>query len=444
MGCTQGSQKKPSAPDSFFVSPLDYGTANIPAFLITTYAAAVEFIPDTGLFCASAPPEVIDYTPADLLNPLGLRQKIIDAVKAQKWFEYCECSGNSAPQEGCGRYLITFEPLPPQGSNCSFRPANLPAQTRQVQVPGNFNIRRGLFYGEDPAFFCPYDLVFSGDTKFDAFGMEKVFSIDRLGDEGCGTQDVPDLPPPEQPWPPGIPDPPRLPPGGPGSECSDCPAGPPGPPGPPGEDAQVEFVEIYVPIFQECGAEGPVLDNQLISVISGTEEGELIKYQRLAALESAQCEKDEPILSLPEHYGLLPGVDRPCLVVIYKERNGEKWGQSTYSTSLFHPSEASLNNFENLSISPKQQGKHFAHIKMVDGGQIKISMNSAEMALEYLIYLAEFVEESFLPTNWQDKIIQGFNPEITEILLYARKLEYYPQGKKNNVAPFKVRYLQVE
>lgn len=151
-------------------------------------------------------------------------------------------------------------------------------------------------------------------------------------------------------------------------------------------------------------------------------------------------DKGDPVLALPEHYGLAPGAGRPCLVIIYKSKNGEKWGQSTFSTSVYHPSTATIAAFNTLSIPNKIQGTYFAHLNLNDGSSIKCSLSNYQAALNYLNFLVGLINPSFLPANWQNRIITGQNSQISTIELFPRKLEYYPAGKRANVNPAQVRY----
>jgi hypothetical protein len=68
------------------------------------------------------------------------------------------------------------------------------------------------------------------------------------------------------------------------------PIGIPGPPGLDGKDAEVEFTEISVPVFNGCSANHqPSFTQQTVSVVQGTESQGGLMFQRLARIESLSC-----------------------------------------------------------------------------------------------------------------------------------------------------------
>jgi hypothetical protein len=155
----------------------------------------------------------------------------------------------------------------------------------------------------------------------------------------------------------------------------------------------------------------------------------------LAAIATLSGKIKEPILSLPEYFGLRPGVDRPSLVIIYKEKNGDKWGQSTFSTTIPNPKASIIAALPNLEIEPKEQGIYFASLGLLDNSQVRVSLSSKASAKAYLQYLLTMVDPSVIPDDLDKRIIEGTNQRVKTIQLYARKIEWYPQGKQDNRNP---------
>lgn len=147
------------------------------------------------------------------------------------------------------------------------------------------------------------------------------------------------------------------------------------------------------------------------------------------------CETPEASLSLPEYYGLRPGVDRPAIVYLWKEFIGGRWGASTYSSTVHHPTAAAIANIPNLTNIQKFTGQFRRTVSLLDGSQVRTTGNTAIAADNNFNFLVNQVDPVQLPTPLVDFIIESEDTRIAAKTLTLRQVEYYPDGKKDNTSP---------
>lgn len=147
------------------------------------------------------------------------------------------------------------------------------------------------------------------------------------------------------------------------------------------------------------------------------------------------CETPEASLGLPEYYGLRPGVDRPAIVYLWKEFIGDKWMQSTYSSTVHHPTAQAIDDIDTLTNIQKFTGKFRRSVSLTDGSQIRTTGNTPAAADNNFNFLINQVTPALIPSPLVDFIIESEDTRIASKTLTLRQVEYYPQGKKDNVPP---------
>lgn len=284
MTCTNGTQKKDSAPDTAIVSAADincgiYGQDSFICAMAQATAASyipAGIIPDVSAFCAAGPPApVTAWDITDFTNPVALAAKLIDIAFQQVFNDLCECvplppdvPGGQCDGVGYNVNVVALcrnfpNPADPTGSDyeCTY--------TFSDTGPISFVVPSLLVGGLTPTVPGPplgvagpnvgstlRTPVSGTDSAGDRFtGNNQVISIisgsfsridgqpDNCGD-APGTQepsDPPVTPPPENSGNPpadDVPQPPAGPEGpqGPQGNTGDTgPEGPPGPTGPAGD-----------------------------------------------------------------------------------------------------------------------------------------------------------------------------------------------------------------
>lgn len=99
MACTNGSQKKSSAPNSAWLST-SYGQDDIVSQIANRLWIQPSFFLDNiPAFCSVEPPPVEDFSSSDFLNPAVFLAKMINNAKALAWYDFCECVNE--PSGGC-------------------------------------------------------------------------------------------------------------------------------------------------------------------------------------------------------------------------------------------------------------------------------------------------------------------------------------------------------
>lgn len=147
------------------------------------------------------------------------------------------------------------------------------------------------------------------------------------------------------------------------------------------------------------------------------------------------CEMPEASLGLPEYYGLAPGADRPAIVYLWKIFTNGKWGASTYSSTVHHPTAQAIADLDTITNIQKTIGTHKTLIKLSDGSTIKATGITEAISQTNFDFLLDQVISSFVPVDVNANTIREVDTRLQVKTLTLRQVEYYPQGKKDNVPP---------
>jgi hypothetical protein len=149
----------------------------------------------------------------------------------------------------------------------------------------------------------------------------------------------------------------------------------------------------------------------------------------------------EAIVGLPEYYGLRPGVERPAIVYLYKEFINDTWQDSTYSSTVTHPSAAAIANIMTVVVPDKTIGTIVYSVSLTDGSRIKTSGDTDTNAQSNFNFLLNQVESSFIPVNVNDCTTVSEYPKLQVKTVKCRQIEYYPNGKAAGVNPLTRRVI---
>ena len=147
------------------------------------------------------------------------------------------------------------------------------------------------------------------------------------------------------------------------------------------------------------------------------------------------CEMPEASLGLPEYYGLAPGADRPAIVYLWKILTNGKWGASTYSSTVHHPTVQAVTDIDTLTNIQKTIGTFKTLIRLSDGSTIKATGSNDTESQANFDFLLNQVDSSFVPVDVTANTIKEVDTRLQVKTLTLRQVEYYPQGKKDNVEP---------
>lgn len=149
------------------------------------------------------------------------------------------------------------------------------------------------------------------------------------------------------------------------------------------------------------------------------------------------CEDEEvaPTIGLPDYYGVRPGIERPAIVYLYKEYINGKWGQSTYSATVHHPTQSAIDNINTIDVPDKNQGTFMVSLSLTDGSRIRVSGNSESSAISNFDFILNQTNPAFIPTNPSTRRVISQNLRLQEKQVKCRQIEYYPDGKLDGTSP---------
>ncbi|MBO1347701.1 MAG: hypothetical protein EBE86_010020 [Hormoscilla sp. GUM202] len=161
-------------------------------------------------------------------------------------------------------------------------------------------------------------------------------------------------------------------------------------------DSITEILEFEARLnvdLTECNANA--VTNQVFSGsgLEGMHQGFMGLLQKLNLIQNSICNIQDPVLAMPDYYGLRPGANRPVLLLIFKEKSNNKWGAGTYSTQIFYPKESAIISIFDAKNRPKARyiGENFASLRLSDGSKIQAIGKSSSDAYSYLTYLVSFI-----------------------------------------------------
>ncbi|MGD1908427.1 MAG: hypothetical protein ACFB0C_20890 [Leptolyngbyaceae cyanobacterium] len=163
----------------------------------------------------------------------------------------------------------------------------------------------------------------------------------------------------------------------------------------------------------------------------------------LALPYTVNCGGGESLMGLPEDYGVYPEKNRPTLIISYKERKREKWGRSTFTSTIWYPSDEALTNFFDLKINPppRESGPERVDAKLSDESILKGRGATEGQAFQHLAYLISMVEPFRVPSGWMVDATTRFESKVAYRTLYPRKIEYYANGFRAGISPTTQRYI---
>lgn len=169
-----------------------------------------------------------------------------------------------------------------------------------------------------------------------------------------------------------------------------------------------------------------------------------IAIDLLVNLLEEVCESVETgDVGFPEYYPVLPGTQRPAVVLYYKEViNGVKQ-RSTYTSTITHPSASLLANFDSILIPDKVMGQTVVSATLTDGSRIRASGNGSAVADGNFQFLLSQVDSSFVPSDIQSKKVSSFYDSLQIKTVVCSQMEYYPNGKASGVSPERLRIISV-
>jgi hypothetical protein len=177
------------------------------------------------------------------------------------------------------------------------------------------------------------------------------------------------------------------------------------------------------------------LVSETIKVGAGYNPLIVIIIDILKSLVEDVCTTETPTVGLPEYYYLRPGAERPAIVFLWKEYENDAWQNTTFASTVTHPSDAAIENIADLVSFPKKIGKYRQQITLIDGSKIMATGETATEADINFQFLLSRVNPVFLPANVGIATTTGYDERFTIRQVYLRQIEYYPFGKGANITP---------
>ncbi len=149
-------------------------------------------------------------------------------------------------------------------------------------------------------------------------------------------------------------------------------------------------------------------------------------------------------LGFPEYYPVIPGTERPAVVLAYKEVVDGMKGRSTYTTTITHPSASFIANFDTVEIPDKRMGKYVISVTLTDGSRLRVSGETETEADLNFQALLGLVRSSFIPDDLQSSKVVTFYEKLQVKDVKCVQLAFYPNGRAAGVAPELLRTVRME
>lgn len=172
-----------------------------------------------------------------------------------------------------------------------------------------------------------------------------------------------------------------------------------------------------------------------VKLIPGTAVWIQIVLDLLSAIIEEFCEEEEAALGFPEIYPSLPGVDRPIVMLYYKEVVDGVKGAPSWVSTVPNPSALTIATLPTLTPPDRTLGKHVCSIKLLDGSRLVARGNTVQEADNQFNFLLGLVDSSFIPDDVPGKKIVTLNNRFQEWSVKCTQIEYYPDGKNYAVSP---------
>ena len=147
------------------------------------------------------------------------------------------------------------------------------------------------------------------------------------------------------------------------------------------------------------------------------------------------CEGAEATVGLPDYYSLRPGVERPAIVYLWKEFVGGAWDNSTYSSTVQHPTAAAIAAIPTINVPDRTLGTFITAMTLTDGSRIRSSGDTEANSLTNFTFLLDQVEPSFKPADIPGNTVVSEDTRLQVKTVKCRQIEYYPTGKQAGVSP---------
>lgn len=204
------------------------------------------------------------------------------------------------------------------------------------------------------------------------------------------------------------------------------------------------FPSFTTPDVLEDTIEYLVCESGIISTITTTLKtipaqsfGLKLLIELIGFLLQEICEATavEPIVGLPEYYGLRPGVDRPAIVYLYKEFINGVWDPSTYSSTVPNPNAAAVAAINTILPPDKTMGTIVTSLTLSDGSNIKASGDTEMESLNNFNFLLNQVDPSLIQPDAAQRTTVTSYPRLQVKTVKCRQIEYYPTGKQAGINP---------
>jgi hypothetical protein len=149
----------------------------------------------------------------------------------------------------------------------------------------------------------------------------------------------------------------------------------------------------------------------------------------------------EAIVGLPDYYALRPGVERPAIVYLYKEFINNTWQNSTYSSTVQHPSAAAIANIMTIVVPDKTMGTFLTSATLKDGSRIRSSGDTSAASLANFNFLLNQVDSAEIPADIVARTTTCEDTRLQVKTVKCRQIEYYPNGKAAGVNPLTRRVI---
>lgn len=149
----------------------------------------------------------------------------------------------------------------------------------------------------------------------------------------------------------------------------------------------------------------------------------------------------DAIVGLPDYYALRPGVNRPAIVYLYKEFIGGVWQDSTYTSTVQHPSASAIADIMTIVVPDKTMGTFITSATLNDGSRIRATGDTSMSSLTNFNFLLNQVDASQIPSDITDRTTTCEDIRLQVKTVKCRQIEYYPQGKADSMSPVTKRVI---
>lgn len=174
---------------------------------------------------------------------------------------------------------------------------------------------------------------------------------------------------------------------------------------------------------------------EIVKILPGLTEPFNLLLDMVGQILKDLCETPEASVGLPEYYGLQPGANRPAIVYLWKIFSDDKWGASTYSSTVQYPTSSAVSNIENLTNIEKDIGTFKTYLRLTDGSLIQATGADETGSIANFTFLLNQVDPFYIPFDAAQATITYEDTRLTNKTLTLRQVEYYPNGKAANISP---------